>query len=117
MDLFLTNHFLCHKTVSDGLESCEWFVDYWDVFFINCLDSHSNGTHSPQMIHWWESDAMLNFYKSVLLKKQAHLNLGWPEGEYIWTYFKFWVNYSIVHQMYLDLQNCSMLSKLNGKVG
>ncbi len=24
---------------------------------------------------------MLNFPKAVLMKKQAHLHLGWPEGE------------------------------------
>uniref|UniRef100_A0A8C2B6F3 Glutamate receptor interacting protein 2a n=1 Tax=Cyprinus carpio TaxID=7962 RepID=A0A8C2B6F3_CYPCA len=27
-------------------------VDYCDVF-ISCLDSHSDGTHSQQRIHWW----------------------------------------------------------------
>ncbi len=26
-------------------------VDYCDVF-ISCLDCHSDGTHSPQRIHW-----------------------------------------------------------------
>ncbi len=29
-----------------------YFVDYCDVF-ISCLDSHSDGTHSLQSIHWW----------------------------------------------------------------
>ncbi len=38
-------------------------VDYCDVF-ISCLDSHSDGTHSPQRIHCWDSDAMLHFSKS-----------------------------------------------------
>ncbi len=37
--------------------------------FINCLDSHSDGTHSLQRIHWWASDVMLHFSKSVLMKK------------------------------------------------
>ncbi len=37
-------------------------VDYCDVF-ISCLDSHSDGTHSLQSIHWW-SDTMLYFSKS-----------------------------------------------------
>ncbi len=46
-------------------------VDYCDVF-ISCLDSHSDGTHSLQRIHWWASDVMLNFSKS---------DLGWPEGD------------------------------------
>ncbi len=44
----------------DGLESCGLLVDYCDIF-ISCLDSHSDGTHSPQRIHWWTSDVMLNF--------------------------------------------------------
>ncbi len=39
----------------NGLEWCELLVDYYDVF-ISCLDSHSDGTHSLQSIHWWASD-------------------------------------------------------------
>ncbi len=55
-------------------------VDYCDVFI--CLDSHSDGTHSLQRIHWWTSDVTLNFSKSVPIKKQTHLDLGWPEGTF-----------------------------------
>ncbi len=40
-----------HKTLIDRLELCVLLVDYCDVF-INCLDSHSDGTHSLQRIHW-----------------------------------------------------------------
>ncbi len=50
-------------------------MDYCDVF-ISCLDSHSDGTHSLQSIHWRTSDAMLHFSKSneeTILKR--------PEGE------------------------------------
>ncbi len=47
--------------------------------FISCLDSHSDGTHSLQWIHWWASNVMLNFSKSVLMKKWTHLHLGWPD--------------------------------------
>ncbi len=61
-------------------------VDYYDVF-ISCLHSHSDGTHSLQRIHWWESDMMVNFSKSVLMKRQNHLHLGWPEGESIFSRF------------------------------
>ncbi len=61
-------------------------VDYYDVF-ISCLHSHSDGTHSLQRIHWWASDMMLNFSKSVLMKRQNHLYLGWPEGESIFSRF------------------------------
>ncbi len=80
-------------------------IMYWiscDVF-ISCLDSHSDGTHSLQRIHWWASDVMLHFSKSFLIKKQTHLhldglsaflrnlNLGWTiealdDGTVEWTF-------------------------------
>ncbi len=41
------------------------------VFYISCLDSHSDGTHSLQRIHWWASNGMLHFSKSVLMKKHS----------------------------------------------
>ncbi len=44
-----------------------WIIDV----FISCLDYHSGGTHSLQSIHWWASDLMLHFSKSVPLKKQT----------------------------------------------
>ncbi len=67
-------------------------VDYlWIIvmFLISCLDSHSDGTHSLQRIHWKVSDAMLNFLLSVQMVKKTHLYLGWPEGEYILSTFIF----------------------------
>ncbi len=60
--------------------SAKWLNVNVNVF-ISCLDSHSDGTRSLQRIHWWASDAMLHFSKSVMLKKQIHLYLGRPEGE------------------------------------
>ncbi len=44
-------------------------VDYWCFLFlfISCLDSHSDGTHSLQLIHWWTSDVMLNFYSIIYI--------------------------------------------------
>ncbi len=47
----------------DGLEWCGLLVDYRDVF-IRCLNSHSDGTHSLQRIHWRTTDVMLHFSKS-----------------------------------------------------
>ncbi len=38
-----------------------WFIV---MFFISCLDSYSDGTHSLQRIHWWASDVMLHFFQS-----------------------------------------------------
>ncbi len=80
--------FLLHKMLTDGLEWCGLLVDYCDVF-ISCLDSHSDGTHSLQRIHWWVSDVMLHFSKSVLMKKQTHLHLGWSKCP---ANCHFWVN-------------------------
>ncbi len=48
--------------------------------FINCLDSHSDGTHSPQSIHWYASDVMLHFSKSVLMEKQNSSWMIWGWG-------------------------------------
>ncbi len=50
----------------------------WIIF---CLNSHSDGTHSLQRIHWWASDVMLHFSKSVQMKKLTDIYLGWLEGE------------------------------------
>ncbi len=49
------------QTIIDHLEWCGLIVDYCDVF-INCLDSHSDGTHS--------SYVTLNFSKYFSMKKK-----------------------------------------------
>ncbi len=40
-------------------------------------------------IHCWASDVLLNLSKSIQIKKQTHLYIGWPEGEYIFSKFSF----------------------------
>ncbi len=81
-----TSFFVSYKHAAFGFtrhELLDWSgVDYCDVF-ISCLDSYSDGTHSLQRTHCWASDGMLHFPKSVLIKKQTHLQLEWTEGEYI----------------------------------
>ncbi len=81
-DGFVLLHFRC------DVNSCGLLVEYCDVF-ISCLDSHSDGTHSLQRIHWWANDALIFFSKCVQTKKQTHLHLRWPEGEYIFSIFVF----------------------------
>ncbi len=66
---------------------CVLLVDYCDVF-ISCLDSHSDGTHSLQRIHWWASDAMLHFSK---WRNKVIYILNVPSKL---SKFSFWVNYS-----------------------
>ncbi len=65
IDLFIKNRF--HKILIGELESCGL------LWCFSSLDSHSDGTHSLQMIHWWASDVKLNFSKSVPIKKQINL--------------------------------------------
>ncbi len=74
MDLYFSQKqwFLCFTNVINWCLLLKWSdVDYllWccvtcvcccDVF-ISCLDSHSDGTHSLQRIHWWARDVMLHF--------------------------------------------------------
>ncbi len=60
--LIQIRNFLLNKILIDGLAWFGLLVDYCDVF-ISCLDSHSDGIHLLQMIHWWASDVMLNFSK------------------------------------------------------
>ncbi len=49
-------HFTRHKLMD---WSC---VDYCNVLY-SCLDSHSDGTHSLQRIHWSASDEKLNLFR------------------------------------------------------
>ncbi len=99
--------------LTDGLEWCGLLVDYCDVF-ISSLDSHSDGTHSLQRIHWWTSDVKLNFSKSFLMKKQT--SLGCHEGECISAKFHFWVNCSFCSprkSKCYDLINASLYSEMH----
>ncbi len=76
----LQRHFTSLFTSQD----INWWtlVDYsWIIVMFLSADAHSDGTHSLQRIHWWARDVMLHFSKSVLMKKQPHLPLGWPEQE------------------------------------
>ncbi len=85
-------------------------VDYLEVLWI----THSDGTHSLQRIHWWASDGMLNYSKSIQIKKQTHLHLEWPEVSKFSANLDFWVNYSfkikqVLHALVYLLQNLSFL--------
>ncbi len=62
-NILMMDFFCLLQMLTDGLEWCGLLVDYCDVF-ISCLDSHSDGTHSLQSIHCWDTDAVTHFYKS-----------------------------------------------------
>ncbi len=82
--------FWLHKMLTDGLEWYGLLVDYCGVF-ISCLDSHSDGTHSLQRIHWWASDVMLHFSKSDEETNLSTSSLAWV---YFHQILNVWVNYS-----------------------
>ncbi len=65
-------------------------VDYCDVF-ISCLDSHSDGTHSLQSIHCWDTDAVTHFSKSDEETNSSTSWMAWGGGHlyqvfiFVWT--------------------------------
>ncbi len=74
--LLLTNmQLFTLQDINDELES----------FGLLCLDSHSDGTHSLQRIHWWASDAMLHFYKS---DEETNSSTSWM----VWGWLHFQQN-------------------------
>lgn len=61
-----------------------------DFFFLN------NKKHSyfGKLHEMWPNYVMQNFSKSILMKKETHLHLRWPEGwVHFYTFFHFWENY------------------------
>ncbi len=102
-----------HQLMSYKAESCvfvrKWcglLVDYCDVF-ISCLDSHSDGTHSLQSIHWWISDGILHFSKSDEETNSATSQMAWEWAHtqqiitFRWTiHFKYLICRSWHHSHY-----------------
>ncbi len=77
MDLILKKHsFSLLKMLTDGLDWSGLLVDYYDVF-ISCLDSHSDGTHSLQRIHCWDTDAETRFSKSEEEVNSSTFRMAW----------------------------------------
>ncbi len=63
-------------------------VDYlWNIvmFLISCLDSHSDGTHSLQSIHCWDTDEICDqskdfqwvIIKIAVLRDDVHESCLW----------------------------------------
>ncbi len=68
--------------LTDGLEWSGLLVDYCDVFS-SSLDSHSDGTHSLQSIHCWDSNAMTHFSKS---DEETNSSTSWMDWG--WAHFQ-----------------------------
>ncbi len=86
----------------DGLE---WITCglLWGFYQLFGLWYNFDGTHSLERIHWWASDTMLHFSKSVLMKKQMYPHFGWPEGGHIFITFSCLGDHALVNQPWLLL--------------
>ncbi len=69
--LWQTCSFSLHKMLTDVPEWSGLLWCFYQQF------SHSDGTHSLHRIPLWASVIMLNVSKSVLIKSQINLHLGW----------------------------------------
>ncbi len=94
MDLFIIHTQLLTSQNINWWTGFVLLVNYCDIC-ISCSDSHCDGTHSLQTIHWWTSDMMLNFSKSFSMKKQINLHLGCLRVNTFSANLEFWVNYSL----------------------
>ncbi len=107
MDLFLTNMLFILRDIN-------WWtrVDYCDVF-ISCLDSHSDGTHSLQSIHWWASDVMLHFSKS---DEETNSSTSWMARERTFSakyIFFVCLNNSFKWIVHPKMRSLSLITLLN----
>ncbi len=57
IDVFFTNMQLLSSQDVNWWTGVVWII----VMFL--VDTDSDGTHSLQSIHWWDTDAMLHFSK------------------------------------------------------
>ncbi len=76
-----------------SLQDVKWWTGVWiTVMFLSAVWTYYDGTHS---LHWWASDAMLNFSTSIPVKKQTPPHFGWPEGEYTFQILNGLFTYSL----------------------
>ncbi len=106
--LVQTRSFSLHKMLIDSLDPCGLLVDYCDVF-ISCLDSHSDGTHSLQRIHWWAKSEFPNLFPWI--NKFINILMAWVHFQQI---FIFGWTISLISQLLFNFgQFCVMIQVLN----
>ncbi len=65
-----------------------WWTGVLWIIVMFLSDSHSDGTHSLQSIHCWDTDAETHFYKP-----DEETNSSWSQMNWGWGYLHFWLNY------------------------
>ncbi len=81
MDLIITNTQLFTSPDINCWTGVVW-ITCGLLWCISCLDSHSDGTHSLQRIHWWACDVMLHFSKS---DEETNSSTSWK----VWGWVQF----------------------------
>ncbi len=82
MDLFLTNMQIFTSQDINLLTGVVW-IKYgllWCFYKVFGLSFWRHPFTAEN--HWWASDTMLHFLKSVLMMKQTHLHLGWTDMDF-----------------------------------
>ncbi len=87
------------------------YINWWTgvvwIIVMFLLDSHYDGTHSLQRIHFWASDAMLHFSKS-----DDETNAStWAEVEQILGSKNDLNAASLGEHLLFSMQTCAVLSK------
>ncbi len=89
MDFFLiTTQLSLHKMLTDGLEWCGLLWCFYQLFGLSFWRHPFTAEHP--LVSKWRNATFLQIW----WRKQTHLHLGWPEGEFISANLHFWVNYS-----------------------
>ncbi len=60
-----------------------WWTGVVWIIVMFLSDSHSDGTHSLQSIHFWDTDAETHFYKP-----DEETNSSWSRMNWGWTHFQ-----------------------------
>ncbi len=93
MDLFHTNIQL-YKKLINGLDLCVCGLLWLSAVWILILRAPIHCRGSVQNLFQWRSTPSSSSTTKCFNEK-AHLQLGWPEGQYIfgWTIPSFWLKY------------------------
>ncbi len=106
MCLFLTNMQLLSSPDVNWWSGVMWII----VMFLS--DSHSDGTHSLQSIHCWDTDAVLHFSKSDEESNSSTscMTWGWEHLHFLANYFHHCPLHMYIWDAHL-LPSCSAQSR------
>ncbi len=93
-----------------------WWTGVVWVIVMFLSDSHSDGTHSLQSIHCWDTDAVIHFYKPDEETNSSWSLMNWGWGYFyfqMWIYKSssmFWTLFSVKCESWLTHEECGSWS-------